>query len=131
MSYDAKDGCPGRANQENSSPQGTELDIPTATVDGNTEVRVDRNVSLLVAAGSAMAAGCEPCLDQLIPSLIEAGVADGDIRKAVEIGQHVKETAAEYMKEVADVLAGTSLADHSTAAGGAGEPTPGSAGCCG
>ena len=71
---------------------------------------MNRNMSLLVAAGSAMAAGCEPCMDQLIPSLIEAEVSDRDIRRAVEVGQSVKEAAAEYMKEVADVLAGTRLA---------------------
>ncbi len=32
--------------------------------------------------------------------------AESDIRRAVEIGQFVKDKAAEFMKEVADVLAG-------------------------
>jgi len=71
-------------------------------------------VTMLIAAGSAMAAGCEPCLNQAIPGLIEAGVADADIRRAVEIGQAVKEIAAENMKEVADVLAGTRLSDDAS-----------------
>jgi hypothetical protein len=69
--------------------------------------------TMLIAAGSAMAAGCEPCLNQAIPGLIESGLADADIRRAVEIGQSVKETSARNMKEVADVLAGTSLSDGS------------------
>ncbi len=65
--------------------------------------------TMLIAAGSAMAAGCEPCLNQAIPGLIEAGVAEPDIRRAVEIGQSVKDIAADNMKEAADVLAGTEL----------------------
>jgi AhpD family alkylhydroperoxidase len=49
---------------------------------------------MLVAAGSAMAASCEPCLNMVIPNLIEVGVPD-----------------AEIMKETADVLAGTGFLD--------------------
>ena len=87
--------------------------------------------TMLIAAGSAMAAGCEPCLNQAIPGLIEAGVADADIRRALEIGQAVKDDAAANLKEVADVLAGTSLsvapAVESLADSELREP----AGCCG
>jgi AhpD family alkylhydroperoxidase len=67
---------------------------------------------MLVAAGSAMAAGCEPCLNMVIPNLIEAGVPDTQIRQAVEIGQYVKDREANVMKEAADVLAGTSFLDR-------------------
>jgi AhpD family alkylhydroperoxidase len=66
---------------------------------------------MLVAAGSAMAASCEPCLNMVIPNLIEVGVPDAEIRRAVEIGQCVKDREAEIMKEAADVLAGTSFLD--------------------
>ena len=66
---------------------------------------------MLVAAGSAMAASCEPCLNMVIPNLIEVGVPDAEIRKAVEIGQHVQDREADIMKEAADVLAGTSFLD--------------------
>ena len=66
---------------------------------------------MLVAAGSAMAAGCEPCLNHVIPNLIEVGVPENEIRRAVEIGQCVKDRKAEIMKEAADVLAGTSFLD--------------------
>ena len=66
---------------------------------------------MLVAAGSAMAASCEPCLNTVIPNLIEVGVPDAEIRRAVEIGQYVKDREADIMKEAADVLAGTSFLD--------------------
>jgi AhpD family alkylhydroperoxidase len=62
---------------------------------------------MLVAAGSAMAASCEPCLNMVIPNLIEVGVPDAEIRRAVEIGQYVKDRQADIMKEAADVLTGT------------------------
>ena len=67
---------------------------------------------MLVAAGSAMAAGCEPCLNMVIPNLIEVGVPDAEIRRAVEIGQYVKDRQADIMKEAADVLAGTGFLDE-------------------
>lgn len=92
---------------------------------------LDRRISLLVAAGSAMATGCEPCMDQIIPNLIETGVGDEEIRRAVEIGQRVKEAAADHMKEVADVLAGTHLAATNGRRPVTGETSPESGGCCG
>ena len=67
---------------------------------------------MLVAAGSAMAASCEPCLNMVIPNLIEVDVPDAEIRRAVEIGQYVKDREADVMKEAADVLAGTSFLDR-------------------
>ncbi len=72
---------------------------------------VDHKVTLLIAAGAAMAANCEPCLNKVVPDLIEAGVAEADIRKAVEIGQFVKDKPAAIMKEAADALTGTNMAD--------------------
>ena len=74
---------------------------------------VDRKVTLLIAAGAAMAANCEPCLNKIVPDLIEAGVLEKDIRKAVEIGQFVKDRPAAIMKEAADVLTGTNLSEGS------------------
>ena len=64
-----------------------------------------------IAAGSAMAANCEPCLNMVIPNLIEVGVPDADIRRAVEIGQYVKDRKSDIMKEAADILAGTNFLD--------------------
>jgi len=78
---------------------------------------VDHKVTMLIAAGAAMAANCEPCLNKVVPDLIEAGVAQADIRAAVEIGQYVKDRPAALMKQAADVLAGTKLSEGSEAAG--------------
>lgn len=72
---------------------------------------VDYQVTMLIAAGAAMAANCEPCLNKVVPDLIEAGVAEADIRKAVQIGQFVKDKPAATMKEAADALTGTSMSD--------------------
>ena len=72
---------------------------------------VDYKVTMLIAAGAAMAANCEPCLNRVVPDLIEAGVAESDIRKAVEIGQFVKDKPAAIMKEAADALTGTRMSD--------------------
>ena len=72
---------------------------------------VDFKVTMLIAAGAAMAANCEPCLNKVVPDLLAAGVAEADIRKAVEIGQFVKDKPAAIMKEAADVLTGSQLVD--------------------
>ena len=72
-------------------------------------------VMMLIAAGSAMSANCEPCLNKVIPDLIEAGVADQDIRRTLEIGQSVKDQKADEMKEAADILAGTDFTERSAA----------------
>jgi alkylhydroperoxidase/carboxymuconolactone decarboxylase family protein YurZ len=78
---------------------------------------VDYKVTMLIAAGAAMAANCEPCLNRVVPDLIEAGVAEADIRKAVEIGQFVKDKPAAIMKEAADALTGSSLSEPRDAEG--------------
>ena len=70
---------------------------------------VDYKITMLIAAGAAMAANCEPCLNKAKPELIEAGVSEADIRRAVEIGQFVKDRPAAIMKEAADLMTGTNL----------------------
>jgi hypothetical protein len=77
----------------------------------------DYHVTMLIAAGAAMAANCEPCLNKVVPSLIEAGVSLADIRSAVSIGQAVKDRPAAIMKEAADVLTGTKLSEESATEG--------------
>ena len=73
-------------NSEKKEPKITEL----RTTKQVPEI-VDYKVTMLIAAGAAMAANCEPCLNKVVPDLINAGVAEADIRKAVEIGQFVKD----------------------------------------
>ena len=70
---------------------------------------VDYKVTMLIAAGAAMAANCEPCLNKIVPDLLGAGVSEADIRRAVGIGQFVKDKPAAAMKEAADMLTGSHL----------------------
>ncbi len=49
--------------------------------------RVDHKVTLLAAAGAAMAADCRPCLDEVMPELEKAGVGGADLQWAMENGQ--------------------------------------------
>ena len=58
---------------------------------------------------------CE-LVDYRVTMLIAAGVAEADIRKAVEIGRFVKDKPA-AMKEAADVLTGTHLSDPNASEG--------------
>lgn len=47
---------------------------------------------LLVSTGAAMAANCEPCLNTLVPRLLELGVSTRDIRTAVTIGKETQDS---------------------------------------
>ena len=64
----------------------------------------DLRVRMLIAAGAAMGANCEPCLNKAVPELIEAGVATADIQEAVRIGQRVKDEAAASVERTVDSL---------------------------
>lgn len=92
------------------------FDVNKGGHQSNSPEIVDYKVAMLIAAGAAMAANCEPCLNKAVPELIEAGVPEADIRQAVEIGQFVKDRPAAIMKEAADLLAGTYLSEESVAA---------------
>jgi len=87
-------------------------------------------VMMLIAAASAMAANCEFCLNKIIPDLIEAGVSETDMRRAVEIGQAIKEKPATIMKEAADILTGGNLSGKPVSADCAPKGAS-QAGCCG
>ena len=97
----------------------------------NINPMVDYKVTMLIAAGAAMAANCEPCLNKIVPDLIEAGVAEADIQKAVEIGQFVKDKPAAIMKEAADALTGTHLSEQNRSQGCPSEKMEAASGCCG
>ena len=64
---------------------------------------------LLIAMGSAMAAGCQPCLERLVGLAEDEGLDAEQMQAAVSIGQFVKEQPARQMKEVADKLTGSRL----------------------
>ena len=61
---------------------------------------------MLIAVGSAVAANCEPCLNQAVLALADARISHDEIRVAAEIGLHVKELKAEDMRDAAVVLTG-------------------------
>jgi len=48
-------------------------------------------LTMLVSAGAAMAANCEPCLNQAVPFAVEAGVSFDDLQRSVLLGLHTKE----------------------------------------
>jgi AhpD family alkylhydroperoxidase len=70
---------------------------------------LDRETQLLVAAGSAVAAGCVPCLETIVGMARTEGIDEKKLREAVMTGQYVKEQPANMMKEFADQLVGTHL----------------------
>jgi hypothetical protein len=111
MSADREECCAGGAKQEGRCSDTIAEGIKDMHAENDEPEIVDRKVTLLIAAGAAMAANCEPCLNKIVPDLIESGVAMADIRRAVEIGQFVKDKPAEIMKEAADMLTGTTFLD--------------------
>jgi alkylhydroperoxidase/carboxymuconolactone decarboxylase family protein YurZ len=88
-------------------------------------------VTMLIATSAAMAANCEFCLNKVIPDLIEAGVSMTELRRAVEIGQFIKDKPAAIMKEAADVLTGSKLSDEPSSEGCSSTETEQGGGCCG
>ena len=77
--------------------------------------QLDTETQLLVAAGSAVAAGCIPCLESITAMAVEEGIDNKKQRAAAIIGQFIKEQPAGQMKKRADELLGT----HLSAAGAA------------
>ena len=60
--------------------------------------------ALLLGVGAAMGANCERCLNKAVPALLEAGAMEEDIRKAVEIGQLVKDEATAFVRATTAAL---------------------------
>jgi alkylhydroperoxidase/carboxymuconolactone decarboxylase family protein YurZ len=113
---------------------GTQLSEPfdIESCPGDTmEKDDDFRIMMLIAAASAVAANCEFCLNKVIPDLIEAGVSESDMRKAVEIGQFIKDKPANILKEAADTLTGSNLLGQSASGDCAPAATTQKGGCCG
>ncbi len=79
---------------------------------------LDRETQLLVAAGSAVAAGCMPCLETIVGMARTEGIDEKKLKEAVMTGQYVKEQPANMMKEFADRLVGTHLSGKPRTADG-------------
>ncbi len=114
MNKNKESCCDGTSEQTvccDSATQEVDSGVAPKAVPG----LIDHKVTLLISAGAAIAAGCEPCLTKIVAGLKDAGVGTTDIRHAVEIGQFVKDKPAANMKELADKLTGTHLAGEQTA----------------
>ena len=70
---------------------------------------LDNETQYLVAVGSAVAAGCIPCLESISSMARQAGIDEKKLRTAAIIGQFVKDQPALHMKTAADNLLGTHL----------------------
>ena len=70
---------------------------------------LDTETQLLVAIGSAVAAGCIPCLEKITTMARTERIDEKKMRAAAIIGQFVKDQPANSMKNTADRLLGTHL----------------------
>jgi SAM-dependent methyltransferase len=79
---------------------------------------LDRETQLLVATGSAVAAGCVPCLQRIVDMARAEGIDQVKLKAAAITGQYVKEQPNNHMKALADDLLGTHLQTQSMASDG-------------
>jgi hypothetical protein len=86
---------------------------------------LDRETQLLVAAGSAVAAGCIPCLENIVGMARVDGIDERKIKEAVMTGQYVKEQPTNMMKKFADQLVGTHLSGRALSSESRGCPMSG------
>jgi arsenite methyltransferase len=86
---------------------------------------LDVETQLLISVGSAVAAGCIPCLETIVEKARAEGIDEKKLRAAVRTGQFVKDQPAGHMKAFADSLVGTHL--HSAKSGV--EQAPAASGC--
>jgi len=70
---------------------------------------LDQRTQLLIALGSSIAAGCQPCLETIVGQARAAGIAEKELQSAAIIGQFVKDQPANLIKSMADDLLGTHL----------------------
>jgi hypothetical protein len=75
------------------------------------------DTQILIAMGSAVAAGCQPCLERLVALAKTEDIEDAQMRAAVTIGQFVKDQPGKHMQELATKLLGIQLADDGLAGG--------------
>ena len=83
---------------------------------------------------AAMAADCEPCLNMLVPRLIEAGVSGEDIKTAVSIGKETQDKICDTTWAAAAAALGiqSSLGVRGCGCGAdTGTPAEGKTSCCG
>lgn len=97
-------GCCGGGVRQQAVVEPTREESKTGSSRTSASGIIDYNVTMLIAAGGAIAANCEPCINKVVPDLSEAKVAEADIRKAVAVGQFVKNQSAKVIMETANDL---------------------------
>lgn len=70
---------------------------------------IDLETQLLISVGSAVAAGCIPCLQKIVEQARAHGIDEKKMRAAARTGQFIKEQPIKHMKVLADELLGTHL----------------------
>jgi hypothetical protein len=70
---------------------------------------IDLETQLLISVGAAVAAGCIPCLQNIVAQARTYGIDEKKMRAAARTGQFVKEQPIRHMKVFSDELLGTHL----------------------
>jgi AhpD family alkylhydroperoxidase len=70
---------------------------------------IDPETQLLISIGSAVAAGCIPCLQGVVDHARAHGIDEKKMRAAARTGQFMKEQPIKHMKTFSDELLGTHL----------------------
>ncbi len=70
---------------------------------------IDLETQLLISVGSAVAAGCIPCLQNIVAQGRAHGIDEKKMRAAARTGQFIKEQPIQHMKALSDELLGTHL----------------------
>ena len=68
---------------------------------------IDLETQLLISVGSAVAAGCVPCLQKIVEHARAHGIDEQKMRAAARTGQFIKEQPIKHMKVLSDELLGT------------------------
>ncbi|MEN6319427.1 MAG: carboxymuconolactone decarboxylase family protein [Syntrophaceae bacterium] len=70
---------------------------------------IDLETQLLISVGAAVAAGCVPCLQNIVEQGRIHGIDEKKMRAAARTGQFMKEQPIKHMKVFSDELLGTHL----------------------
>ncbi|MES0372257.1 MAG: carboxymuconolactone decarboxylase family protein [Mariprofundaceae bacterium] len=65
---------------------------------------MDIKMKELIAIGASVTANCVPCLTFHVTTAREAGVSDGEIKQAIDVGRMVRKGAAHKWDEEADLM---------------------------
>jgi hypothetical protein len=84
----------------------------------NTILSLDTETQLLISIGSAVAAGCIPCLKGIIEKARAYGIDEWKLKIAANSGQFIKDQPINMMKAGADELLGTHLMGKETIGNG-------------